>query len=139
MRYLLDTNVVSELRKRDADPHVFSWIAGRATRDLTISVITVMEIEIGVARAERRDARQGRALRTWFEQQVLGAFVGRVLPLGLDSARRAARMQVPDPRPDRDTMIAAIALTNDLVVVTRNVSDFSTTGVDLVNPWEPVG
>ncbi len=138
MKYLLDTNVVSELRKSEAraSPAVRSWALGQATTDLCISVISVMEIEIGVGRLERRDQEQGRVLRSWLERGLLVAFASRILPVDLDVVRRAATMHVPDPRPERDVLIAATARTKDLVVVTRNVSDFDPLGVDVLNPWK---
>jgi predicted nucleic acid-binding protein len=138
LKYLLDTNVVSELRKSEAraSPAVRSWALGQATTDLCISVISVMEIEIGVGRLERRDQEQGRVLRSWLERGLLVAFASRILPVDLDVVRRAATMHVPDPRPERDVLIAATARTKDLVVVTRNVSDFDPLGVDVLNPWK---
>lgn len=138
MTYLLDTNVISELRKpaERAAPNVRSWAQLQSTAELSISVITVMEIEIGIARLERRDSSQGRALRTWLERDLLAAFATRTLPVDLGVVRRAALMHVPDPRPERDVLIAATALTHQLVVVTRNVADFQPLGVGLLNPWD---
>jgi predicted nucleic acid-binding protein len=135
--YLLDTNVISELRKpaqRIAEP-VRSWAARQLTHELSVSVITVMEIEIGVARISRRDDRQGAVLRRWFEEEFLAAFAGRVRPIDLDVVRRAAAMHVPDPRPERDALIAATALSAGLTVVTRNTADFEPLGVPVLNPW----
>ena len=92
MTYLLDTNVVSELRKaaHRADPSMRAWAGSKRTSELWLSVITVMEVEIGVGRVERRDQRQGRALRRWLEQDLLPAFEGRLLPVDVAVARRAA-------------------------------------------------
>lgn len=139
MSFLLDTNVVSELRKRPGvvDPNVSAWSRARPVEDLFISVVTVLEIEIGVARVERRDPRQGKILRSWLEVAVLPGFSNRILPVGLDVARRAAPLHVPDPRPERDAYIAATALAAGLTVVTRNVADFEYTNAALINPWEP--
>jgi len=139
--YLLDTNVVSELRKsaERAAPNVRAWAQLQATSELSISVITAMEIEIGIARLERRDSAQGQVLRTWLERDLLAAFATRTLPVDLDVVRRAALMHVPDPRPGRDVLIAATALTHKLVVVTRNVADFQRLGVELLNPWDEQG
>lgn len=138
MSYLLDTNVISELRKPAgrAAPTVRGWAQRQVVHDLSISVITVMEIEIGVARLERRDPAQGDVLRRWLERDLLPAFANRTLPVDLDVVRQAARMHVPDPRPERDVLIAATALTRHLTVVTRNTSDFEPLGVPLVNPWD---
>ena len=138
MSYLLDTNVVSELRKsaQRAAPNVRAWAQRQPTSELSISVITVMEIEIGIARLEWRDAAQGQVLRAWLERDLLAAFATRTLPVDLGVVRRAALMHVPDPRSERDVLIAATALTHNLVVVTRNIADFLSLGVELFNPWE---
>ncbi len=139
--YLLDTNVVSELRKVHngrADVNVALWADRVDASDLFLSAITVQEIEIGVLLAERRDAVQGAVLRTWLERQVLPAFMGRILSVTTDVARRSARLHVPDPRPLRDGLIAATALTHSMTVVTRNLTDFAPTGVPTLNPWLPV-
>jgi predicted nucleic acid-binding protein len=136
--YLLDTTVISELRKPAgrAAPTVRAWAQRQSTVELSISVITVMEIEIGIARLERRDAAQGEVLRRWLEQDLLTAFASRTWPVDLDIVRQAARMHVPDPRPERDVLMAATALTRNLTVVTRNTADFEQLGVALVNPWD---
>jgi predicted nucleic acid-binding protein len=135
--YLLDTNVVSELRKpeRKANPGVRAWVAARAVSDLYLSAITVLEVEIGIARLARRDAAQARRLRVWLDDELLGAFVHRILSIDVPVARRAARLHVPDPRPERDALIAATAAVHGLAVVTRNVQDFDSLDVAVVNPW----
>jgi predicted nucleic acid-binding protein len=120
-------------------PNVRAWAERQPTSELSISVTTVMEIEIGVARLERRDPAQGQVLRTWLERDLLAAFATRTLPVDLEVARRAAIMHVPDPRSERDVLIAATALSRNLVVVTRNTADFLSLGVDLLNPWERQG
>lgn len=108
--------------------------------DLHVSVITVLEVEIGVARLERRDPARGVVLRRWFEDDLLPAFAERTVPVDLDAVRLAAAVHVPDPRPERDALIAASAIARGLVVVTRNTRDFASLGVDLLDPWEqPVG
>jgi predicted nucleic acid-binding protein len=136
--YLLDTNVISELRKskQRVAPQVRSWAERQITHELSVSVITIMEIEVGVARLERRDAAQGAVLRQWFEKELLTAFDDRVLPIDLDVVRRAANMHVPDPRPERDALIAATALVHGLTVATRNTADFELLGVPVLNPWD---
>lgn len=141
MSYLLDTNVISELRKPSvtASPEVRAWVTAHPRYTQHISVITVMELELGVCRRERRDPAQGRALREWLEDRVLTEFADRILPVSSEIARRTAALHVPDPRPSADALIAATALVHDMTLVTRNVSDFLSTGVRVVNPWEGTG
>ena len=136
--YLLDTNVVSELRRATAgkaDPHVVAWAASVPVASLFLSVVTVLELELGVLRIERRDPAQGALLRAWLEERVLPAFSERMLPVDVAVARRCARLHVPDPRSERDALIAATALTHGLIVATRNGADFRPTGVATFDPW----
>ena len=136
--YLLDTNVVSELRKiraGKADLQVATWADSTDAADLYISVITVQELEIGVLLAERRDPAQGAVLRAWLNGHVLPAFAARILFVDTAVALRSARLHVPDLRPVRDGLIAATALVHGMTLVTRNVSDFRLAGVRLLNPW----
>lgn len=141
--FVLDTNVVSELRKAGdgrADPNVTAWLAGHDAGAFFLSAMTVMELEIGVGRIERRDRAQGALLRAWLDGRVLPEFDGRVLPVDAAVALRCARLHVPDPRADRDALIAATALVHGMGVVTRNVGDFRDTGVALIDPWQaPAG
>ncbi len=137
MSFLLDTNVVSELRRPAADPRVVEWAGSLARKDAFISVVTVREIEAGVMLLERRDRSQGALLRAWLEEKVIGGYADRILPVDLEVARRAAALHVPDPRPERDALIAATALVSGLTIATRNVTDFEPTGASLVNPWDP--
>lgn len=137
--YLLDTNVVSELRKVRAgrsDPEVAAWADQVEPGSLFLSTITLHELELGVLLMERRDAQQGALLRQWLEQAVLPAFSGRILVVDAAVARRSAALHGPDPQPFRDGLIAATALEHNLVVVTRNLADFEATGVKLLNPWQ---
>jgi len=135
--FLLDTNVLSELRRRDrTDPRVAAWADHVDAADLFLSVITILEIEAGTLMLQRRDAAQGTVLRAWIDKKVLPAFEGRILSVDTAVAQRCARLHVPDPRAERDALIAATALVNRLTVVTRNVADFQPMGVDLLNPWE---
>lgn len=136
--YLLDTNVVSELRKAKAgkaDKHVTAWASSIAVPSLFLSVITILELETGVLLVERRDPAQGSILRAWLEGHVLAAFSQRTLPVDVAVAQRCAKLQVPDPRSDRDALIAATALVHGMTVVTRNVAHFEPIGVSILNPW----
>lgn len=136
--YLLDTNVVSELRKArtgNADRNVTAWAAGAPATSLFLSAITIYELELGVLLAARRGPVKGEVLRAWLDDHVLPAFAERVLPIDVQVARRSAALHVPDPRPLRDALIAATAWVHGMAVVTRNVGDFAATGVRVVNPW----
>ncbi|MDP1597187.1 MAG: type II toxin-antitoxin system VapC family toxin [Methylotenera sp.] len=139
MMYVLDTNVVSELRKvriGKADPNVASWAKSVDAADLFVSAITIMELELGVLLIERKVANQGAMLRAWLDQQVLPEFSGRTLPIDTTVAQRCARLHVPDKHGERDALIAATALVHGMTVVTRNVADFQSTGVTILNPWD---
>lgn len=139
--FVLDTNVVSELRKAKAgkaDRNVAAWASKVPADSLFVSAITILELETGVLLVQRRDPRQGALLRAWLDQYVLPAFSGRVLPVDTAVAQRCAALHVPDPRSDRDALIAATALVHHMTVVTRNVADFAATGAPLLNPWDTV-
>lgn len=139
LMYLLDTNVVSELRKvraGKADVRVAAWADSVNVADLFLSAISVQELEIGVLLVERRDRAQGAMLRTWLDGHVLPAFAGRILAVDTAVALRSARLHVPDPGSLRDSFIAATALVHGMTVVTRNIADFETADVPLLNPWE---
>ncbi len=134
--YLLDTNVISELRKASkADPRVSAWAKMVSATSLYLSAISILELELGALLVERRDPKQGSILRLWIDDHVLPAFAGRILAIDTAVAQCCAALDVPDPRSDRDALIAASALTHKMTVVTRNVSDFQETGVPLINPW----
>jgi toxin FitB len=141
MMYVLDTNVVSELRKVNsgkADANVAAWAKSVDAADLYLSVITVQELEIGVQLLELRDLTQGKMFRTWLNEYVLPSFAGRILPIDTAVAQRSASLHVPHPRPFRDGLIAATALVHKMMVVTRNVSDFEPSRVRVLNPWNPL-
>lgn len=136
--FLLETNVVSELRKAragKADRNLVAWAADVPAASLFVSAVTIQELEIGTLLVERRDPSQGAVLRVWLDEHVLPTFSDRIFPVDTAIARRSAALHVPDPRPVRDAFIAATALVHGLTVVTRNVADFDGTGVEFVNPW----
>lgn len=137
--FILDTNVVSELRKAKsgkADANVTAWAERVPAGRLFLSAITVLELEMGVLMVERRDQPQGAVLRIWLDRHVLPAFAGRVLAVDTAVAQRCARLHVPDRRAERDALIAATALIHGMTVVTRNVADFDLTGVSILDPWK---
>jgi len=136
--YLLDTNVLSELRKATggrADSEVTRWASGVVPSSLFLSVLTVLELDLGWLRVRRRDPVQGAVLRAWLDNHVLPTFEDRIFPITTTIARVCARLHIPDPRPERDALIAATALVHGMTVVTRNVADFEPTGVPIINPW----
>ncbi|TCM02162.1 type II toxin-antitoxin system VapC family toxin [Sphingomonas sp. PP-CC-3G-468] len=136
--FLLDTNALSELRKRRSgkiSPAVEAWAGSVDQADMFLSVITIMEIELGIALLERRDTRQAGVLRLWLHDKVMPAFAGRILPVDTTIALRCARLHVPDTKSERDAWIAATGLVHDLTIVTRNVVDFAGTDVTLFDPW----
>ena len=139
--FLLDTHVVSELRRARtgrADPGVLAWAEQADPAALFLSVVSLHELELGVRLKQHRDSRQGQLLRQWLDQQVVPSFAGRILPIDEAVARCSAALHVPDSCPLRDGLIAATALVHAMVVVTRNVGDFLPTGVEVLNPWRDV-
>ena len=135
--FVLDTNVVSALRRPGRlAPEVLAWASAVPLASFFLSSITVLELELGTLLMERKDADQGAVLRAWIDRQVLPRFEGRILAVDTAVARRCARLHVPDPRAERDALIAATALEHGMTVATRNVADFAPTGVRIVNPWD---
>lgn len=134
-RYVLDTNVVSALRVRGRHPAVEEWAAALPVSDLYVTALTISEIERGVIGKERSDRRQGEVLRAWFDNRVLPAFAGRVLPFDLAAARILATYQVPDHAPLDDALTGAVAQVGGMVVATRNTRHFHPLGVECLNPW----
>ena len=137
--FLLDTNVISEFRKiraGKADGNVARWETGLRASTLFLSAITFFELEHGTLLLERRDPRQGGGLRRWLDQQVVKSFAERILPIDAVIAKFAASLHIPDPRPERDALIAATALVHRMTVATRNVADFAPMGVPTLNPWD---
>ena len=137
--FVLDTDVVSELRKVAAGKghrQVAAWSEQVTLGETFLASITIHELELGILLLERKDKRQGAILRAWIDTRVLPEFDGRILPIDAVVARRCAKLHVPDPRPMRDALIAATALVHGMTVVTRNVRDFEPMGVEILNPWE---
>ena len=136
--FLLDTNVISELRRPDkADRNVVDWAGAIPAANFFLSAISILEIELGALLIARRDAAQGAVLRAWIDDQILPRFEGRILAVDTAVAQKCARLHVPDPQAERDALIAATALVHGLTVVTRNVADFASTGAAVLNPWQP--
>ncbi len=136
--FLIDTNLISELRKKGrCDPNVSAWQFEASRHEFFISVITMMEIRHAILMAKRKNASFAALLEQWFEVQVKPAFDGFVLPIDLAIAERCAALLGERSRSLADALIAATAYVNDLTLATRNVADFVDTGVKLVNPWEP--
>ncbi|HUF96597.1 MAG TPA: type II toxin-antitoxin system VapC family toxin [Ilumatobacter sp.] len=133
--YLIDTNVVSELRKGErADAGVRAWFVQHAADHLWLSALVIGELRRGVELLRRRDAVAGELLNAWL-QMVMNDFSDHILPVTTAVCQRWALLNVPDPLPTIDGLIAATAIEHDLVLVTRNVSDVERTGVALENPF----
>src|ERR1700674_5150234 len=131
--FLLDTNVISELRRPEkADRNVIAWANAIPAASFFLSAISILEIELGVLLIARKDTAQGAVLRAWIDDQILPRFDGRILAVETAVAQRCAHLHVPDPRAERDALIAATAMVHGLTVVTRNVTDFELVGVALL-------
>jgi len=136
--FVLDTNVVSELRKVRAgkgDDKVGKWSDSVDPAALYISAITILELEVGILRLERNDRPRAQTLRTWLTNYVLVAFDRRILPVDTEVGLQAAKLQVPNSRPVYDGVIAATALVHGMTMVTRKVADFASSGLAFLNPW----
>lgn len=136
MSFLLDTNVVSELRRRSGSRDVRAWVASTSPSERFLSVLTVGEIRSGIERRRRRDAGAATTLDAWLASLIV-EHEGRILPITLGVAERFARLTVPDPLAFVDGHLAATALENGLTLVTRNTCDLARTGVPLLDPWNP--
>ncbi|RMT54231.1 PIN domain-containing protein [Pseudomonas coronafaciens pv. atropurpurea] len=133
--FLLDTHVVSELRKRNADVNVLHWSRIQLASSLFVSSITILELETGILRIERNDPTQGAALRMWLDHHVLNAFAGRTLSIDTQVAKRYGHLHVHDPRSEFAGLIAATTLLHVMMLVTRNTVDLEFCGAALLNPW----
>jgi len=137
--FLLDTNVVFELRKAGdgkADANVVRWLFDKDASGFYRSAVTVMELDLGIRLMERRDPGQGARLRTWMDRYIRHEFAARVLPVDTAVALCCAGLHVPDPQRERDALIAATALVHAMTVVTRNSVDIIPTGARVVDPWQ---
>ena len=134
--FVLDTNVISELRhgKPSQSPVVRAWATAQLSSSFYLSAITLLELEMGIQALERKTPPQGSALRTWLNNVRLG-FRGRILPFTENTAPICASLHIPNPRSERDAIIAATAIEHGFTVVTRNEIDYVQTGVAIINPW----
>lgn len=138
MKFLLDTNVISELRRGPkGNPGVVDWGKSEDEADFALSVITIKEIEFGILLLARRDFRQSLVHRAWLDHQILPRFQRQIIDIDLRIALEAAALEAPNPRSTADSLIAATALVHDLTVVTRNVAHFRPMGVRLIDPFSP--
>ena len=138
MSYLVDTNVVSEARRPDGNPRVKAWLASVPADDLYVSVLLIGEVRRGIERLRRRDTQQAAALETWL-RTLQQAYVDRILPITAEIAEEWGHLNVPNPVPAIDGLMAATARVHGLTLVTRNTADFTPTGVRLLNPFDPAG
>lgn len=140
--FVLDTNVVSEMRKiasGKADANVSLWAARQTVNALFITVVSVQELDTGIMSIERKDERQGVIMRRWMEDIVMPGFSGRILDYDVKAARLCAGLHIPDKRPSADAMIAAITMANRMALVTRNIKDFTDIDLPVINPWQEAG
>jgi predicted nucleic acid-binding protein len=137
LSYLVDTNVLSELRRRDPNPGVLRWFADRPAQTLFLSVLTLGEIRKGIE--SLADGERRLRLLDWLEVELPAFFSGRILPLDLPVADRWGRLMADAgrPLPAIDSLLAATALHHGLRLVTRNAKDFDSSGLDVINPWTP--
>lgn len=136
--FLLDTNVIFELRKAStnkAEKNVVEWATQQSVGSMFISAISILEIEMGILQKERKDPAQAAILRTWLNSHVLKAFSDRILPLDTSVAIQCAKLHVPNPKSERDAMIGATAKVHGMTLITRNIKDFRHMDLNIFNPW----
>lgn len=138
MAFLLDTNVISEARKPAADPNVRAWLASVPEGDLYLSVLVVGEIRQGIERLRRRDPVQAGPYETWLSA-LLHGFADRLIPVTAEVCDEWGRLNVPDPLPVIDGLMAATAKVRDWTFVTRNIADLRRTNVRLLDPFDAPG
>ncbi len=139
--YLLDTNVLSEIRKvkqNKANKNVVQWLKTVTGRELCTSVVVLMEIKKGILRVSRKDEQQAKHLESWYFG-IKQTFANRIFHIDDVTADICATLHTPNPAPANDAWIASTALQHDLTLVTRNVNDFDIKGLKLLNPFEPLG
>ncbi|MEV7969170.1 type II toxin-antitoxin system VapC family toxin [Sphaerisporangium sp. NPDC088356] len=135
--YLLDTNVVSETRKREPDTQVMEWVESVHGPSLYLSTLVVGEVRYGAERLRRRDSRQAEFIDAWLDA-LYRDFRDRIIPVTSEVAEEWGRLRATSPLPAVDGLLAATALVRGWTLVTRNVKDVADTGVRLVNPFEPL-
>jgi toxin FitB len=135
--FILDTNVVSELRKKQkGDRSVSQWGGDQAMETLFLSAITIQELYCGALLLRQKNENAGELLLDWIEGYIIPSFGNRILPVDAAVAKVCATLHVPITRPGHDSLIAATALSRNFTVVTRDVSDFAPMGVRVINPWD---
>jgi toxin FitB len=134
--FVVDTNVISELRlPAKANPQVLTWSKTVTFDQIFLSVMSILELEVGVLRLGRKDKVRAHILREWLDVEIAPNFSGRILAVNEPIARVCASLHIPKTRSDRDALIAATAIVHGMTVVTRNVADFKIPGVRVLNPW----
>jgi predicted nucleic acid-binding protein len=133
--YLLDTNVISELRRKEPDPRLLDWYYSVPSGQLFVSVLTIGEIRLGIERLRRKDLARADALERWL-RGLRGNYQDRIIDIDIETAQEWGRMNVPDPLPVIDGMLAATAKVRGWTLVTRNIADVASSEVALLNPFD---
>jgi predicted nucleic acid-binding protein len=135
--FLLDTNVVSALRNPgDADKNLVAWANSQQVFNLYVSSISIMELKLAILEKRKVDPAAGEALNDWLQTQVLQGFKGRLVAFDAEMAEYCAALHVPNPKSERDAMIAATCLVNNMTLVTKTPSDFKHIKIQAINPWQ---